>query len=208
MTYATNSALPQSVLSSVPDEPMRTLFRASLNSHLRDGKSETMAFIKAYRALEDAGCVRTEKGVLTVESVHEDGPIGATVGGKKPKIKDDPGTDPADIEEFEAEKDDPGTDPADIAEFPDAVDDAGADDVDKKISGNSDIPLNDKGNSLAKRLGDRLAAKGGLDVIHSSSLKRAVETVDAIVEAAPKDSIQEAEPTDALCPWSRKTSRA
>ncbi len=184
MTYATNSALPQSVLSSVPDEPMRTLFRTSLNSHLRDGKSETMAFIKAYRALEDAGCVRTEKGVLTVESVHEDGPIGATVGGKKPKIKDDPGTDPADI-----------------AEFPDEVDDAGVDDVDKKISGNSDIPLNDKGNSLAKRLGERLAAKGGLDVIHSSPLKRAVETVDAIVEAASKDSVQEANPTDALCPW-------
>ena len=71
--------------------------------------------------------------------------------------------------------------------------------VAKRISGNSDISLNAKGKALANRLGTRLHLKGGLDVLHSSTLPRAIETADAIVKANPET--RRAEPTPALCPW-------
>ena len=71
--------------------------------------------------------------------------------------------------------------------------------VAKRISGNSPIPLNQEGHELADKLGERIALKGGLDVLYSSVLKRGVQTADAIAEhAAP--GMKRAR-TDKLCPW-------
>ena len=72
--------------------------------------------------------------------------------------------------------------------------------VTKRISGNSDIPLNAEGERMARQLGKRLALRGGLDVLYSSPLKRAVQTAAAIAAAAPK-GMKLAGPVDALRPW-------
>jgi broad specificity phosphatase PhoE len=69
----------------------------------------------------------------------------------------------------------------------------------KRISGQSPIPLNAKGEKLADKLGQRIAAKGGLDVLHSSPLLRAVQTANAIAEHNPE--MKREEPADALRPW-------
>jgi len=69
----------------------------------------------------------------------------------------------------------------------------------KRISGNSSISLNSKGRVLADKLGQRIALKGGLDVLHSSPLPRAIETADAIAKHNPE--MERAEPADALRPW-------
>ena len=73
--------------------------------------------------------------------------------------------------------------------------------VAKRISGNSPISLNAKGEKLAAKLGDRIAAKGGLDVLHSSDLPRAIQTADAIEKAATGVKPERAKPTAALRPW-------
>lgn len=69
----------------------------------------------------------------------------------------------------------------------------------KRISGNSPISLNTKGRALAKKLGERLALKGSLDVLHNSPLPRAKETADAIAEQATE--MKRAPAADALRPW-------
>lgn len=73
--------------------------------------------------------------------------------------------------------------------------------VQKRISGSSEIPLSPKGERLADRLGKRLAAKGGLDVLHLSPLKRAVQTAASIKQFSLKGSLELAEPSSDLQPW-------
>jgi len=73
--------------------------------------------------------------------------------------------------------------------------------VEKRISGSSNIPLNAEGEKLAKCLGKRLAEKGSLDVLISSPLRRAVQTADAIYNAAPKGTIYRSKPAPELQPW-------
>jgi len=96
------------------------------------------------------------------------------------------------------QKDDPGTQEVESPEsseiFPNT-----SEEIHKRISGNSAISLNRKGHELADKLGERLADKGGLDVLYSSVLRRGIQTADAIAEhAAP--GLERAE-TSALCPW-------
>lgn len=104
MPFSTNSDLPASVLQSVPDGLLAN-FRESLNQHLGAGCSETLAFIKAYRGLEDGGHVHKDgvwvaKDVLTQADVHVDAPLG---GKPRRREKDDPDADPPDLAEFEEE---------------------------------------------------------------------------------------------------------
>jgi hypothetical protein len=54
----------------LPDDTLQTIFRAALNSHLRDGKSEMHAFIKAWRALSDMGYTPGPGGVW-IEKAEE-----------------------------------------------------------------------------------------------------------------------------------------
>lgn len=69
----------------------------------------------------------------------------------------------------------------------------------KTISGSSPISLNAKGVTLANRLAERIAAKGCLDIMYSSTLPRGVETVQPILKACPHCLYAEA--TGDLVPW-------
>jgi broad specificity phosphatase PhoE len=71
--------------------------------------------------------------------------------------------------------------------------------IEKRISGNSQIRLNVEGRKLANKLADRIAAKGCLDVIYSSTLPRGIETVEPILKACP--TTKYAGPQPDLCPW-------
>ncbi len=71
--------------------------------------------------------------------------------------------------------------------------------IEKRISGNSPIGLNALGRSLADKLAGRIAAKGCLDVLYSSTLARGVETVQPILKACPTTKYAGAESD--LCPW-------
>lgn len=71
--------------------------------------------------------------------------------------------------------------------------------VSKTISGSSPIKLNAKGVTLAKRLGQRIAAKGCLDILYSSPLNRGKETAEEVLEACPNTTY--AKPTEELQPW-------
>lgn len=102
--FGTNADLPQKVRESLPDDATATLFRTHLNSHLRDGRTEMHAYIKAYRALADMGLEEREgkwlaKSIPAVGDVHVDTPLGS----RKPKHKDDPGSEEPDVAEFEEE---------------------------------------------------------------------------------------------------------
>ena len=55
--------------------------------------------------------------------------------------------------------------------------------VDTRIQGHLDIPLNDTGREQARRLGRALAARGPIDAICSSDLLRALQTARAVAEA-------------------------
>jgi len=104
--YGHNSDLPASVTSLLTEEDAQTKFRSVLNSALSNGKSEMTAFLQAWKTMQDLGYEASESGPWvkkespTVGDVHVDQPIGAK---KKPKQKDDPDADPADVEEFEEE---------------------------------------------------------------------------------------------------------
>lgn len=79
--YGHNSDLPEHVRGSM-DDGMQTIFRAVLNSHLRDGRSEMHAYAKAYRFLSDTGYERQDgrwvaKESPTVGDVHVDAPLGS-----------------------------------------------------------------------------------------------------------------------------------
>lgn len=71
--------------------------------------------------------------------------------------------------------------------------------VSKTISGSSPIKLNAKGVTLAKRLGQRIATKGCLDILYSSPLNRGKETAEEVLEACPNTTY--AKPTEELQPW-------
>lgn len=71
--------------------------------------------------------------------------------------------------------------------------------ISKRISGSSQIKLNAAGKALANKLGQRIAAKGGLDVGYCSDLNRGIQTLDAIATACPHMTL--AKPTAALEPW-------
>lgn len=71
--------------------------------------------------------------------------------------------------------------------------------IEKRISGNSPISLNVEGRKLANKLADRIATKGCLDVIYSSTLPRGIETVEPILKACP--TTKYAGPQPDLCPW-------
>lgn len=251
--YSTNEDLPESVRTALPDEFALTVFRIALNSHLHDGKSEMHAYIKAYRALEDAGYIWNEeaktwsapqigKSEPGVDDVHVDRPLGSN---KKKKLwqKDDAGTQFIDAnEDGEIEKKgdrivvnvplfirllelareeikedvplhqiteritallDDKTELAmddynSIVAAIKKVDEPEEEPITKKISGQSDISLNAAGQTLARKLGERLAAKGGLDVLHTSSLPRARLTAEKIViYHKPAETTH----TDDLRPW-------
>lgn len=52
----------------------------------------------------------------------------------------------------------------------------------ERVRGSVDVPLNANGHSHADYVGRRLAEKGGLDVIHSSDMTRAQETMNHILD--------------------------
>jgi len=100
--YAQNPDLPASVRGSIDDEGLQTVFRSALNNHLSQGATEMSAYIKAYGALQTAGAVKVDgkwirKDGPTVGDVH----VNAPLGSRKPKEKDDPDADAADVGEFE-----------------------------------------------------------------------------------------------------------
>jgi broad specificity phosphatase PhoE len=250
--YSTNDDLSESVRTGLPDEVALTIFRIALNSHLHDGKSEMHAYVKAYRALEDAGYIWNEeaktwsapqigKSEPGVGDVHVDRPLGSDKK-KKPRQKDDAGTQFIDAnEDGEIEKKDRVVvdvplfirllelareeikedvplhqiteritalleDKAELTmdDYNSIVaaikkgDEPEEEPITKKISGQSDISLNAAGQTLAQKLGERLAAKGGLDVLHTSSLPRAWLTAEKIaVYHKPAETTR----TDDLRPW-------
>ena len=55
--------------------------------------------------------------------------------------------------------------------------------VDTRIQGHLDIPLNERGRWQAQRLGRALAARDPIDAIYSSDLERALHTAQAIAAA-------------------------
>lgn len=120
------------------------------------------------------------KATPTTGQVHHNRPLGN-------KDKDGPGTqevDPPDqtaIEDMPEDEIVPGVP------------------IVKVISGSSDISLNAEGMKLANRLAERIAAKGCLDVLYSSTLPRGIETVRPILEACAHCVYAEA--SGALVPW-------
>ena len=297
--FGSDADLPASVRNAIPSFAL-SVFRNAFNEATGSGKSEMNAYIKGYRALEDAGYVYDDAGKWSVKkdgptlgTVHINRPLGRvlpkdqndpfdeaiddvlhpkkrikkidlslplfehlmiecgdfTLGGdvvmKEDQItvdvplfirllelaREDIKTDPPihevtekitelmgdktclDMDDYEKivsvlkrkkkEKDDPGTEDVDIpddmfVENPPAAGQSTT--LKKRISGNSDIALNTKGQKLADALGKQIALRGGLDILYSSPLPRAVETADAIIENA-NTSIKRASPLPALCPW-------
>jgi probable phosphoglycerate mutase len=53
----------------------------------------------------------------------------------------------------------------------------------KRFSGRGDVPLSQDGRAQAARLGARLAERGGIDLVVTSPLRRAVRTAEAIAAA-------------------------
>ena len=84
--YASDSDLPQSILSKVPDSVAQTLFRQALNEALAQGKSEMHGFIAGYRALESAGYSRDEHDNWVSKS---GGPCGIGLPGEDPPDSED-----------------------------------------------------------------------------------------------------------------------
>ncbi len=90
---ASNDDLPASVKGCVYDDAARTVFRGAFNEHVV-AKGELYAFVKAYRALADAGWEKNGTGWVrkaepSVGDVHVDRPLGAIKPGKK-KPDDEP----------------------------------------------------------------------------------------------------------------------
>ncbi len=164
--------------------------------------------------------VEYRKSTPTLSAVHINRPLGD-------KHKDDPADgelnpdpinpgledgiqDPFDYRNLDEnhipktkDEDDPGTQDVDPPNQR-AIDTAPLDvivpqTVMKTISGSSDISLNAKGITLAKKLAERIHAKGCLDILYSSTLPRGIETVQPILEACPRTIYAEA--TAALVPW-------
>lgn len=170
--FAHNTDLPENVRAKIADDVAQTIFRAALNTAVAGGASEMHSYIKAYKALSEAGYERNESGAWNVK---KDGPAVADVHVPKPLGAVPPKTD----------KKKPPADENGL--------------VVKRISGNSDISLNSKGRLLADKLGERIAIKGGLDVLYTSSLPRAIETGDAIAKHNPH--MKRGTPAPEVQPW-------
>jgi broad specificity phosphatase PhoE/2'-5' RNA ligase/cation transport regulator ChaB len=227
--FAQNADLPERVRNQIPDEEIQSIFRAVLNSYLSDGRTEMHSYLKAWKMLSESGYEQNatdqwvRKDSPSVGDVHVPAPIGSAIR-PKPQVEDDraveytvfegddhPPYGPrkgkqkppyGDKEKDDEEKDDPGTQdvslPADpFVLIPPIMHQNGA--ISKRISGNSPISLNVKGEQLAERLGRRIKLKGGLDVIHSSDLPRATQTADCIIKHNPE--CKRAAPTPNLRPW-------
>jgi broad specificity phosphatase PhoE/2'-5' RNA ligase/cation transport regulator ChaB len=209
--FAANSDLPDRVRNQIPDEEIQSVFRAVLNSHLGDGRTEMHAYLKAWKMLSESGYEQNKTGQWVqkdspaVGDVHVPAPMGSAI---RPKGQRE---DLAEIgttgllhtkEKDDEEKDDPGTQDVSLPEDPFVLIPPimhQKADVSKRISGNSPIGLNVKGEQLAEKLGRRIKLKGGLDVIHSSDLPRAVQTADCIVKYNPE--CERAAPKPNLRPW-------
>lgn len=75
MPYGNNSQLPASVRGALPSETAKTMFRRVVNSQLRNGKSESVAFASAWAALQNAGYEKKDgkwvkKEMPSAGSVH------------------------------------------------------------------------------------------------------------------------------------------
>ena len=55
MPYSSNDKLPTNIRNAIPSAAGRTLFRRVVNSQLRNGKSESVAFASAWSAMKEAG---------------------------------------------------------------------------------------------------------------------------------------------------------
>jgi broad specificity phosphatase PhoE/2'-5' RNA ligase len=156
------------VFEKIPDPKAQSLLKQFVARHLNSGASELVAYVKAYRALEEAGYARGDDGTWvlkdspTISDVHVPGIFRFRLPRRRRKPK----------------KDKPA--------------------ILKRISGNSDIGLNAKGSEDAMRLGERLAARGGLDVLYASPVARAAQTAEALTEADPSLTYQL---NSALAPW-------
>lgn len=71
--------------------------------------------------------------------------------------------------------------------------------VEDLIRGMNDVPLDARGIQQAQHLAQRIRAKGGVDRVISSSLKRARKSGEIIVGAVPGSRFSYA--TDLLTPW-------
>lgn len=130
--------------------------------------------------------VEFNKAIPTSQMTHVNRPLGS-----KEEEKDDPGTqdvDPPPVRYF-----------ADTNTIQNPSDARNKKAVTKRISGSSPISLNRKGVELAQNLGERIAAKGCLNLIYSSILTRGKETVEAILDTCPH--MVYAKPNPDLCPW-------
>ena len=75
MPYSNNEALPASVRGAIPSKTGQNLFRQVVNSQLRNGKSESVAFASAWSALQNAGYHQKDgkwvkKNNPTADAVH------------------------------------------------------------------------------------------------------------------------------------------
>jgi Putative phage serine protease XkdF len=104
--FGGNSDLSQGVRDAFPDDTLQTIFRNVLNSHLRDGKGELLAYTKAWRAMSEMGYVPgpdgcvwiqqpVEKSEPGVTDVHVDKPIAAVDPNAPPASTAPPGLGPS-----------------------------------------------------------------------------------------------------------------
>jgi len=83
MPYRNISELPQSVREAVPSYAGRAMFRAVVNSQLKAGKVESIAFATAWAALQRAGYEKGDSGVWIKKSDSFDAPESARNNAKK-----------------------------------------------------------------------------------------------------------------------------
>lgn len=83
MPYRNISELPQSVREAVPSYAGRAMFRAVVNSQLKAGKAESVAFATAWAALQRAGYEKGEQGTWIKKSDSYDAPESARNNARK-----------------------------------------------------------------------------------------------------------------------------
>jgi broad specificity phosphatase PhoE len=221
LTRGETADIPDENGVSKAEPSARQLFLTALQTERDAGKNEIRAHINAFKALRQAGYAHEDgvwKAEPSVSDVHVNRPMGAVKYGQgkrksKGKDKDDAGTqDPspygqpkplADKDKRDQEKDDPGTQdvstPAKPLATPLPKYQQNQLKIAKRISGSSDIPLSKPGEKLAAQLGKRLHARGGLDVLGSSTLVRAKQTAQLLADQMP--GVHMSEPSAALVPW-------
>lgn len=83
MPYRNISELPQSVRDAVPSYAGRAMFRAVVNSQLKAGKSDSVAFATAWAALQRAGYEKGESGNWIKKAESYDAPESARNNARK-----------------------------------------------------------------------------------------------------------------------------